>query len=216
MLPPSAARFSVGKYGAAMRVAVMASGTGSILQSMIDHQLPIQLVLVDRPCGAIDIAASAGIATSVVERTDYSASFDREAHTAALIKELQAHSIDLIAMAGYGTILGPAMFSAFEGRVINTHPALLPNFKGWHAVHDALAAGATVTGCTVHVATAAVDDGPILAQVEVPVVPGDTEGSLHERIKLVERELYPQVIADIIQRGSVLPAIANAPTGGTP
>lgn len=216
MLPPSAARFSAGKYGAAMRVAVIASGTGSILQSMIDHQLPIQLVLVDRQCGAIDIAASAGIVTAVVERTDYSASFDREAHTAAVIKELQAHSIDLIAMAGYGTILGPAMFSAFEGRVINTHPALLPNFKGWHAVRDALAAQATVTGCTVHVATAAVDDGPILAQVEVPVVPGDTEGSLHERIKLVERELYPQVIADIIQRGSVLPAIANAPTGGTP
>ena len=119
-------------------------------------------------------------------------------------------------MAGYGTILGPAMFAAFDGRVINTHPALLPNFKGWHAVRDALAAGATVTGCTVHVATAAVDDGPILAQVEVPVLADDSEQSLHERIKLVERELYPQVIADIIQRGTVLPAAPNSSTGGTP
>lgn len=199
-----------------MRVAVMASGTGSILNSMIEHDLPIQLVLVDRPCGATEIAERAGIATAVVERTDYSASFDRNAHTAAVIKELQAHSIELIAMAGYGTILGPAMFTAFDGRVINTHPALLPNFKGWHAVRDALAAGATVTGCTVHVATAAVDDGPILAQVEVPVLADDSEQSLHERIKLVERELYPQVIADIIQRGTVLPAAPNSSTGGTP
>ena len=199
-----------------MRVAVMASGTGSILNSMIEHELPIQLVLVDRPCGATEIAERAGIATAVVERTDYSASFDRNAHTAAVIKELQAHSIELIAMAGYGTILGPAMFTAFDGRVINTHPALLPNFKGWHAVRDALAAGATVTGCTVHVATAAVDDGPILAQVEVPVLADDSEHSLHERIKLVERELYPQVIADIIQRGTVLPAAPNSSTGGTP
>lgn len=203
-----------------MRVAVMASGTGTILNSMIDGGLPIALVLVDRACGAIEIAENAGIPAAIVERTDYSSTFDRDAHTAHVVAALSENDIDLIAMAGYGTILGPAMFEAFEGRVINTHPALLPKFKGWHAVRDALAAGVTATGCTVHVATAAVDDGPILAQVEVPVLPGDTEAILHERIKLVERELYPQVIADIIERGTVLPEIVlpvstETSTGGT-
>jgi len=100
----------------------------------------------------------------------------------------------VVAMAGFGTILSPEMFTAFPGRILNTHPALLPAFKGWHPVRDALAAGVPVTGMTVHLATESVDDGPILAQEKVPVVPGDTEASLHERIKSVERRLYPQTI----------------------
>ena len=97
-------------------------------------------------------------------------------------------------MAGFGTVLSPEMFAAFPGRVLNTHPALLPAFKGWHAVRDALAAGVPVTGTTVHLATETVDDGPILAQEEVPVLAGDTEEALHERIKMVERRLYPDTI----------------------
>lgn len=180
---------------------------------MIDRDLPIKLVLVDRPCGATEIAKTAGIPTATVERRDFSRAFDRDSHTDLVIQELRSHKIDLVAMAGYGTILGPAMFEAFAGRVVNTHPALLPNFKGWHAVRDALAARVTVTGCTVHVATAEVDDGPILAQAEVAVSPGDTEATLHERIKLVERDLYPEVIASIIERGSVLPASTNPSNG---
>jgi len=86
----------------------------------------------------------------------------------------------------------------FSGRVLNTHPSLLPDFKGWHAVRDALASGATTTGCTVHVATEALDDGPILAQVAVAIAPDDDESTLHERIKSVERTLYPDVLTKVL------------------
>jgi phosphoribosylglycinamide formyltransferase-1 len=101
-------------------------------------------------------------------------------------------------MAGFGTVV-PDLPAAFPGRVLNTHPALLPAFKGWHAVRDALALGVKVTGTTVHIATEAVDDGPILAQEAVPVLPGDTEDTLHERIKQVERRLYPATIRQFIE-----------------
>ena len=102
-------------------------------------------------------------------------------------------------MAGFGTILGPDIFSVYPGRILNTHPALLPAFKGWHAVRDALAAGVKITGCTVHVATEIVDEGPILAQEAVVVEAGDTEATLHERIKSVERRLYPETIRHFLQ-----------------
>src|SRR6476469_3416118 len=100
-------------------------------------------------------------------------------------------------MAGFGTIV-PAVAGAYPGRVLNTHPALLPAFKGWHPVKEALEYGVKVTGCTVHLATEEVDAGPILAQEAVPVLPDDTEESLHERIKDVERRLYPQTIREFI------------------
>jgi phosphoribosylglycinamide formyltransferase-1 len=144
------------------------------------------------------------VAWELVERTSFGAAFDRDAYTEQVIKVLRAHDVDLVVMAGFGTILGARMFDDYAGRVLNTHPALLPAFKGWHAVHEALAAGVKVTGCTVHVATAEVDDGPILAQEAVPVEPGDTVETLHERIKTVERRLYVDTIRSILERGSVL------------
>ena len=101
-------------------------------------------------------------------------------------------------MAGFGTVVTHAFHDVFPGRVLNTHPSLLPHFKGWHAVRDALAAGVGETGCTVHVATEALDDGPILAQRVVTILDGDTEESLHERIKEVERSLYPHVLEAVI------------------
>ena len=101
-------------------------------------------------------------------------------------------------MAGFGTVVTQAFHDVFPGRVLNTHPSLLPHFKGWHAVRDALAAGVGETGCTVHVATEALDDGPILAQRVVAILDGDTEESLHERIKDVERSLYPHVLEAVI------------------
>jgi phosphoribosylglycinamide formyltransferase-1 len=186
-----------------MRLAVLASGSGTLLDAMAASGLPIRLVMSDRHCPAEEVAARHGIACEVVERTDFSDQFDRDGFTKQVVEVLHAHEVDLVAMAGWGTILGPAAFDAYPGRILNTHPALLPAFPGWHAVRDALAYGVKVTGCTVHVATEQVDDGPILAQEAVPVLEGDTEASLHERIKEVERRLYTETLAAVLERGSV-------------
>jgi phosphoribosylglycinamide formyltransferase 1 len=182
-----------------MRVGVLASGTGSILRAMLDRDLPVVLVLADRPCGALEIAREAGIAAVLVERTDFGATFDRVAYTKEVVTALEADAVDLVAIAGFGTILAEPFVDAFGGRAVNTHPALLPAFKGWHAVRDALAAGVKVTGCTVHLVTEEVDAGPILAQEAVPVLEDDTEETLHERIKEVERDLYPDVIRQLVR-----------------
>jgi phosphoribosylglycinamide formyltransferase-1 len=136
----------------------------------------------------------------VVERETFGSDFDRAGYTDRVVEALERHAIDVVAMAGFGTVLSAAVFDRYPGRVLNTHPALLPAFKGWHAVRDALAAGVKVTGTTVHIATEEVDDGPILAQEAVPVLDGDDEAGLHERIKAVERRLYPETIAAFLER----------------
>lgn len=184
-------------------LAVLASGTGSILAAVLASGLEVTVVVVDRPCPAEKRAADAGVAVERVERDDFGPGFDRDAYTNRVVETLQRHRVGTVAMAGFGTVLGPAMFAAFPGRVLNTHPALLPAFKGWHAVRAALDAGVAVTGCTVHLATEAVDDGPILAQPKVEVLASDTEDSLHGRIKAVERELYPETIRRFLE--GVLP-----------
>jgi phosphoribosylglycinamide formyltransferase-1 len=102
-------------------------------------------------------------------------------------------------MAGFGTILDKPIHDRFPRQIVNTHPALLPSFKGWHAVDHALAAGVKVTGVTVHYATLEVDDGPIIAQEAVPVLDDDTVETLHERIKTVERRLYPEVLRSLVR-----------------
>ena len=182
-----------------MRVGVLASGSGTILRAMLDRRLPIAVVLADRPCGALEIAAGAGIAAELVERTDFTKSFDREGYTKEVVTALERHEVDLVTIAGFGTILSASFVDAFGSRAVNTHPALLPAFKGWHAVRDALAAGVKLTGCTVHLVTEDVDAGPILAQESVPVLDGDTEATLHERIKQVERRLFPDVIEQLVR-----------------
>jgi phosphoribosylglycinamide formyltransferase 1 len=188
-----------------VRVAVLASGTGSLLESILEAGIPVELVVVDRPCRAVDIAVQYGVPAEVVQRDSYGADFDRTAYTDAVVDVLRAHDTELVVMAGFGTIFEKAIFDAFENRIVNTHPALLPAFKGWHAVEEALAYGVKVTGCTVHVATLEVDSGPILAQEAVPVLPGDTVESLHERIKVVERRLYIETIRQILERGAIVP-----------
>ena len=182
-----------------MRLGVLVSGSGTLLEAILAEGLPVALVLADRPCRGLEVAAGAGIPAELVERTDFSRAFDRPAHTERVVKVLEAAGVELVALAGYMTVLGPAILTAFPGRVLNTHPSLLPSFTGAHAVRDALAAGVKVTGCTVHVATAEVDAGPILAQEAVPVVPGDDEATLHERIKVVERRLYPATIKELLE-----------------
>ncbi len=186
-----------------MRVAVLASGSGTILDAVLDAGIPVELVVVDRPCGATDVADRHGVKWELVERESFGADFDREGYSQRVADLLQSQGIELVVMAGWGTIFAQPMFDAFDGRILNTHPALLPSFKGWHAVRDALAYGVKVTGCTVHVATPEVDGGPILAQEAVPVEPNDTEETLHERIKVVERRLYIDTIKQVLDRGSV-------------
>ena len=186
-----------------MRVAVLVSGTGSILDAIMGDGLPVALVLADRPCRALELAAHAGVDDVLVDRTEfggYGPDFDREGFTRRVTEVLAAHRIDVVVMAGFGTVLAQPIHDAFGGRILNTHPALLPAFPGWHAVEDALAAGATVTGCTVHLATLDTDAGPVLAQGEVPVLPGDTVATLHERIKEVERRLYPATIRSFLSQ----------------
>ncbi len=180
-------------------LGVLASGTGTILAAIIAAGLRVDVVVVDRSCPAEKVAADAGIAVEALERDSFGAGFDRVAYTRRLVEVLRRHGVGTVAMAGFGTVLASPLFDAFGGRVLNTHPALLPSFKGWHAVRAALAAGVRVTGCTVHVATETVDDGPILAQRAVPVEPGDTETSLQERIKATERTLYPDTIRRFLE-----------------
>jgi phosphoribosylglycinamide formyltransferase 1 len=184
---------------------VLASGTGTNLEAILAEDIPVAVVVVDRPCRATEIASAQGVPAVLVERTSFGRDFDRLAYTNQVIDALEAHDVDLVVMAGFGTIFDKPMFDVYDGRIINTHPALLPAFPGWHAVRDALAAGVKVTGITVHVATLDVDAGPILAQEPVNVEPGDTEETLHERIKEVERRLFPATIKQILETGKVQP-----------
>jgi phosphoribosylglycinamide formyltransferase-1 len=186
-----------------MRLAVLASGSGTILDAMATAGISVAVVVVDRPCGAQQVAERHGIPCELVERRSFGRDFDRDGYTAELVGVLTGWDVDLVAMAGFGTILGRAMFDTFPGHILNTHPALLPSFPGWHGVRDALDYGVKVTGCTVHVATEEVDAGPVLAQEAVIVEPDDTVDSLHERIKAVERRIYVRTISEILERGSV-------------
>jgi phosphoribosylglycinamide formyltransferase-1 len=184
-------------------LVVLASGTGSLLASLLDAAVgdyPARVVAVglDRDCPAADIAANASLPRFRVRLADYP---DRGAWDAALTKATSAHSPDLVVSAGFMKILGPQFLSNFEGRTLNTHPALLPAFPGAHAVADALAHGVKVTGCTVHLVDAGTDTGPILAQQAVPVLDDENEQTLHERIKVVERRLLVDVIAAVATGG---------------
>ncbi len=187
-----------------MRIGVLASGSGTNLEAILEAGIAVAVVVVDRPCRAVDIAEARGVPAVLVERTSFTADFDRVAFTERVVEALDSHGVELVVMAGFMTVLEKPMFVAYDGAVLNTHPSLLPAFKGAHAVRDALAYGAKITGVTVHVATPELDDGPILAQAAVPVLAGDDEATLHERIKVTERQLYPDTIKAIIERGSVL------------
>nr|WP_090342967.1 phosphoribosylglycinamide formyltransferase [Mycolicibacterium malmesburyense] len=185
------------------RVVVLASGTGSLLRSLLDatageYPASIVAVGVDRDCPAVDIAAAASVPSYTVRLRDYP---DREAWDAAITEATAAYEPDLIVSAGFMKILGPRFLSRFMGHIINTHPALLPAFPGAHAVADALAYGVKVTGCSVHLVDAGTDTGPVLAQEAVPVLDDDDEATLHERIKVVERRLLAEILAAVAVRG---------------
>ena len=185
------------------RLVVLASGTGSLLASLLDAAVadyPARVIAVgvDRDCRAVEIATEASLPTFTVRLADHP---DRDAWDAALTKAVAAHAPDLIVSAGFMKILGPQFLTQFCGRTLNTHPTLLPAFPGAHGVADALAYGVKVTGCTVHLVDAGTDTGPILAQQPIPVLDDDDEETLHERIKVTERRLLVDVVAAVATGG---------------
>ncbi len=183
---------------------MLASGTGSLFvrvaEAVAAGEVPADLValVADRGCEALGRAEALGVPTVVVAPADHAG---RAAWDAALARRLLDLAPDWLLSAGFMRILGPAVLEAFPQRILNTHPALLPSFPGAHAVRDALAHGVRVTGCTVHLVDAGTDTGPVLAQAAVPVLDGDDEATLHERIKVVERDLVVRVTAGVVAHG---------------
>jgi phosphoribosylglycinamide formyltransferase-1 len=181
------------------RIAVLVSGQGTILEAIFEAGIGVELVVADRDCPALQIAKNREVYTELVERRSFGSDFNRDFYSRELMINLRQYQIELVVMAGFKTILSPVFFHHFPGEVLNTHPSLLPAFPGPHAVRDALEYGVKVTGCTVHIATEKVDAGKILAQQTVWVKPDDTEESLHEEIKQIERWLYPKTIKEFLQ-----------------
>jgi len=186
------------------RIAVGVSGAGSNLRALAaaaargELGAEIGLVFADRSCAALEWAAEEGIDTALLPGL---ASPDPATRTDAderLAATLEAAAIDVVALAGYMRIVGPAVLAAFGGRILNTHPSLLPAFPGGHAVRDALAHGVRVTGCTVHFVDASLDGGPIVLQEAVAVAPDDDEASLHARIRAAEHRLLPRAVALVV------------------
>lgn len=190
------------------RLVVLVSGSGSNLQALLDaveEQGPegygarVVAVGADREgAGGLERAARVGLPTFVRRVADHGsrAEWDR-----ALTVATEAHRPDLVVSAGFMKIVGPEFLARFGGRVVNTHPALLPSFPGAHGVRDALAYGVKVTGCTVHLVDDGVDTGPIVAQQAVAVRAEDDEAALHERIKEVERRLLVDVVGRLARDG---------------
>ena len=171
----------------------------SLLDAAVgDYPARVVAVGVDRDCRAVEIARAASLPTFTVRLGDFP---DRNAWDSAIADATAAHEPDLIVSAGFMKILGPQFLSRFIGRVVNTHPALLPAFPGAHAVPATLDYGVKITGCTVHLVDAGMDTGPILAQQAVPVLDGDDEETLHERIKVAERRLLVDVLAALATGG---------------
>lgn len=189
------------------RVVVLVSGTGTLLQALLDaagSDYPAEVVAVgaDRTgTGGLRRAEQRGLPTFLVELAQHP---DRSSWDLALIEAVDAHQPDLVVTAGFMRLVGPAFLDRFGGRILNSHPALLPAFPGSRAVADALAYGVRVTGTTVHLVDAGVDTGPIVAQRAVEVLPDDTEQRLHERIKVVERRLLVDVVADLARHGCTI------------
>ncbi|MEY3734327.1 MAG: hypothetical protein RL347_1686 [Actinomycetota bacterium] len=184
------------------RIVVLVSGSGTNLQALIDADqsaYEIAGVVADRTgIAGLERAAAASIPTAVVDPSNVD---DRRQWDEALTAEVAGFSPDWVVCAGFMRILGAPMLEAFPSRIVNTHPALLPAFPGAHGVRDALDYGARVTGCTVHLVDAGIDTGPILAQRAVEIHDAETEHDLHERIKVVERELLVDIVIRLCTHG---------------
>lgn len=185
-------------------VVALASGTGTLFQALLDaaadpdYPVRIAALLVDQECGAAERAAAAGIPVRVVSPADHR---DRGAWDQALTAIAAEYEPQWLVSVGFMRILGPAFLAAFPQRILNTHPSLLPAFPGATPVADAVDYGVKVTGCTVHVVDEGVDSGPVVAQQPVAVGDADTADTLHERIKIVERQLIVDVLDQVTREG---------------
>ena len=197
------------------RVAVLISGRGSNMAALIeaaqapDYPATIVLVLSNVPDAAgLEFARAAGIATSTIDHRPFGN--NREAFEQALDKELQAHTIEIVCLAGFMRLLTPSFVQRWNGRMLNIHPALLPDFKGLHTHRRALEAGVKRHGATVHFVLPEMDSGPIIAQESVPVLEGDTEDSLAQRVLAVEHRLYPEALRLVAEGRATLAKAGQA------
>jgi phosphoribosylglycinamide formyltransferase-1 len=181
------------------RVAVLASGAGTNLQALLDDSIVgprVALVLSDRAgASALERAESRGVPAVHLDPSGRSSS----EYDLATLEKLRHDEVDIVCLAGFMRILSPSIVKAFEGRMLNVHPSLLPAFPGAHAIRDALAWGAKVTGVTVHLVDEEVDHGPIVLQEPVPINEDDDEAQLHARIQEVEHRLYPQAVRLLLE-----------------
>ena len=184
-----------------VRVAILISGGGSNMAALIDAaapaDAPYEVVLVlsnDPEAGGLAVARSKGVHAVAIDHRPFGK--DRATHETALQAELDAASVQVVALAGYMRVLTPWLVGRWAGRMINIHPSLLPKYPGLDTHARAIAAGDSEAGCTIHIVTDGVDEGPILAQRRVPIVPGDTPASLAQRVLQAEHALYPRALAD--------------------
>jgi phosphoribosylglycinamide formyltransferase-1 len=175
-----------------MRVGVLASGAGSNLQAILDAGAQVAVVISNvASAQALSRAEAAGVPSVFLPHKQFAS---RDEYDAALLAALRKHGVELVCLAGFMRLIGPVLLGAFENKILNIHPALLPSFPGMHAVRQALDAGVRISGCTVHVVDQGTDSGPIVAQAAVPVLDGDSEETLAARILKQEHRLYPRVI----------------------
>ena len=186
-----------------LRLGILGSGKGSNFKAIAEAigegriNAEARIVISDvQSAGILDFARAHGIRAEFVEPGRFRTKLEPEAE-ARLLKLLREAEVDLVVLAGYMRMIKPVLLEAFPNRIINIHPSLLPKFPGLAAWKQALEAGASVTGCTVHYVDGGMDTGPIIAQSEVPVLPGDTAEMLHARIQVAEHELYPTVLAGL-------------------
>jgi phosphoribosylglycinamide formyltransferase-1 len=192
------------------RVAILISGGGSnmvaLLRDMAEDRAAVCVLVAsnDPAAQGLDRAAALGVPTAAVDHRAFAG--DRAAFEAALLKPLLAARPDIVCLAGFMRVLTPDFVDQFRGRMLNIHPSLLPKYPGLHTHARALAAGDRAAGCTVHEVTPVLDDGPVLGQARVPVLPGDTEATLGARVLAMEHRLYPAVLRRFV-RGDRTPVL---------
>ncbi len=189
--------------GRDLALGVLASGRGTNLDNLLRRGYRVVAVATNRPsCGAAAIARERGIPLGEFSQRNYGS---REERDAAMLDWLRARGVELVVNAGWDRILSPAFVAAYRGHILNVHPSLLPAFAGgMDAVERALAHGVKITGCTVHLVTEEVDQGPILLQAAVPVLEGDTVESLHQRIQVEEWRILPEAIELIATKSALV------------